>query len=216
MTYTLATLKTIIQDTTENNEATFVTHLTDFITNTEELIFKRVQLLLFKKNSTGSLTASDRYLAHPTDLLAPISLAVTDGASTRSSLDFKDVDFINMVYPLTSATGLPRYYSNFDIDNFVVAPTPDSNYALELTYYYRPASLTAGADDGTTWLSINAPMAMLYGALWHAYVYMKGEQDVLESYKGLFNEALIGLKQLGEAREVTDEIRTGRIRTPKQ
>ena len=111
--------------------------------------------------------------------------------------------------PASTTTGLPKYYARFDTDNFIVAPTPNSNYTLELHYYYKPASLTAGADGGTTWLSSNAPFALLYGSLFEAYVYMKGEKDVLDLYNGRYLEAISRLKDLAEARENTDAYRVG-------
>jgi hypothetical protein len=126
-------------------------------------------------------------------------------------LEFKDSDFIQTFAPDATDTGNPRYYAVFDIDNFIVGPTPDSNYAVELHYFYRPTSLTAGAEDGTTWLSENASIAMLYGSLIEAYTYMKGENDLLALYEKRFSEALIGMKMLGESKEVTDEYRTGMV-----
>lgn len=215
MAYTQTELYTAVQQFAENDETTFVANIPNFVEATEELIFKRIQLLLFKKNATGTLTASNRFFAQPTDYLAPIHMTITDGSSVRTVLDFKDVDYLNLVYPNATTEGLPRWYASYDTDYFIVAPTPDSGYTVELTYYYRPTSLTAGAGSGTTWLSTNAPHAMLYGTLMHAYIYMKGEQDILQAYTMQFNEAMKGLKQLGEAKEVTDEYRQGRQRIPR-
>ena len=111
---------------------------------------------------------------------------------------------------------IPKYYAFFDQDNFILAPTPDSNYAVELHYYYRPASLTAGSDSGTTWLSENAEMTLLYGAMIEAYIYMKGDQDMMAMYNKRFEESIVGIKMLGEAKETTDEYRTGKIIRAKQ
>ena len=83
-------------------------------------------------------------------------------------------------------------------------------------YFYRPASLTSGSDSGTTWLSQNAEIALLYGALVEAYTFMKGEQDVMTMYNQKFQESLAGVKLLGEAKEVSDEYRTGKIIRQKQ
>jgi len=123
--------------------------------------------------------------------------------------------------PDDTTTGAPRYYGVFDVENFLLAPTPNApsvgtNYTAELHYFYRPQSLTAGADGGTTWLSINAELALLYGALIEAYIYMKGDQDVMSMYTSRFQEALIGIKMLGEAKETTDEYRTGKVIRAKQ
>ena len=87
---------------------------------------------------------------------------------------------------------------------------------MELHYYYRPTSLTAGSDSGTTWLSENTPYALLYGSLIEAYVYMKGEADMITLYEKRFTQALVEAKQLGEAKEPTDEFKTGMVIRPKQ
>tara|TARA_R110002049_G_scaffold308203_1_gene511327 strand:- start:101 stop:748 length:648 start_codon:yes stop_codon:yes gene_type:complete len=215
MSFTLATLKTAIQNYTENDETTFTATLDTFIKNTEERILKNAHLSVFRKNVTGTMTASNQYLSSPSDFLAPFSLSITS-SSVKTFLDFKDVNFIQTFNPNTSTTGAPRYYAQFDVDTFIIGPTPDSNYSSELHYYYRPASLTAGSDSGTTWLSINATQAMLYGALIEAYTFMKGEQDVLQEYEKRFAEAMVSIKMLGESRETTDEYRTGTMRRDKQ
>ena len=216
MSFTYDQLKQAIQDYTENDETSFVTNLPLFIRQAEERILKNVQLSLFRKNVSGALTASNKYLACPSDFLAPFSLSFVNSDSDHVFLDFKDVDFVQSFNPDATTTGNPRYYAVFDINNFVLGPTPDSNYAVELHYFYRPASLTAGAGSGTTWLSENAELALLYGSLIEAYIYMKGEQDVMAQYEKRFAEAITGLKMFGESKEVTDEYRTGKVIRPKQ
>ena len=148
--------------------------------------------------------------------MTPFALSFTDSSGDYQFLDFKDVDYVQEVNPNPSTTGLPKYYAVFDIDNFIVAPTPNSNYAVELHYFYRPTSLTAGSDSGTTWLSENAELALLYGSLIEAYTFMKGEPDLTANYEKRFAEAVNALKLFGEAKETTDEYRTGRVRRPKQ
>ena len=214
MSFTFATLKTAIQDYTDNAEATFVTNLPNFIKATEEKIFKSIDLEIFRKNVTSALTSSDQFLTVPSDLLAPFSLQITASGS-ESFLLQKDVNFLREYTPNSSTTGLPKYYARFDQDNFILAPTPNSNYAVELHYYYRPTSLTAGADSGTTWLSTNAPFALLYGSLVEAYFFMKGEADVLAQYEKNFTFYLSRLKDLGEARENTDGYRAGLPARPR-
>ena len=216
MSFTYDELKQAIQDYTENDETSFVNNLPLFIRQAEERILKNVQLSLFRKNVSGALTASNKYLACPSDFLAPYSLSFVNSDSDHVFLDFKDVDFVQSFNPDATTTGNPRYYAVFDINNFVLGPTPDSNYAVELHYFYRPASLTAGAGSGTTWLSENAELALLYGSLIEAYIYMKGEQDVMAQYEKRFAEAITGLKMFGESKEVTDEYRTGKVIRPKQ
>jgi len=216
MSFTYDTLKQAIQDYTENDETSFVNNLPLFIRQSEERILKNVQLSLFRKNVNGTLTASNKYLACPSDFLAPFSLSFVDSDSDHVFLDFKDVDFVQSFNPDAASTGNPRYYAVFDVDNFVLGPTPNSSYAVELHYFYRPASLTAGSGSGTTWLSENAELALLYGSLIEAYIYMKGEQDVMAQYEKRLGEAIMGLKMFGESKEVTDEYRTGKVIRPKQ
>jgi hypothetical protein len=215
MSFTYAQLKQAIQDYTENTESTFVANLPLFIRLTEERILKLVQLSLFRKNALANATASNKYLACPSDFLAPMSLSYEVNGE-KVFIDFKDVSFIQTYTPDGSVTGVPRYYAQFDVDNFILAPTPASSYVMELHYLYRPASLTAGAESGTTWLSENAELTLLYGALVEAYTFMKGEQDMMQYYMARFQESLLGLKQLGEAKETTDEFRTGMVTRIKQ
>lgn len=211
MSFTYAQLKTAIQDYTENDETSFVTNIPLFIRQAEERILKNVQLSLFRKNATATTTASNKYLACPSDFLSPFSLSLVGTDGDKFFIEFKDPSFLQTYTPDSTTTGAPRYYAVFDVDNFLLAPTPDTTYTAELHYFYRPASLTAGADSGTTWLSENAEMAMLYGSLIEAYIYMKGEQDVMGMYAGRFQEAITGVKMLGEAKETTDEYRTGKV-----
>jgi hypothetical protein len=209
MSFTYDELKSAIQDYTENTETTFVNSLDIFIKNAEERILKIAQLEVFRKNQSGNLTASNQYLALPTDYLAPFSLSLTNGSDKEFVL-FKDVNFVQSFNP-DGATGVPRYYAQFDIDNFILGPTPDSNYAVELHYFYRPLSLTQKAGNETTWLSTNASVALLYGSLIEAYTFMKGEGDLIQNYTQRFTEALSRVKNFGESQEVTDAYRTGLI-----
>tara|TARA_R110000796_G_scaffold22846_10_gene65840 strand:- start:14058 stop:14708 length:651 start_codon:yes stop_codon:yes gene_type:complete len=216
MSFTYAQLKQAIQDYTENDETTFVNNLPIFITQAEERILKTVQLSLFRKNVAGAMTADNRFLAAPSDFLAPYSLSFIDTSSDHVFLQFKDPDFVQTFNPKTATTGDPRFYAVFDVDNFILGPTPDGAYDVELHYFYRPDSLTAGADSGTTWLSTNAEIALLYGCLMEAYIFMKGEPDMMAMYEKRFSEAITGMKMLGESKEVTDEYRTGQLIRPKQ
>ena len=129
---------------------------------------------------------------------------------------FKDVDVIQTFNPNSATTGNPRYYAVFDINNFIIGPTPSAGSTTELNYFYRPASLTAGSESGTTWLSENAELTLLYGTLIEAYLYMKGEPDIMAAYEKRFTEAITGLKMFGESKEVTDQYRTGMVIRPKQ
>jgi len=214
MSFTLATLKTAIQDYADNSESSFVTHLPDFIKAAEEKILKSVDLDFFRKNVTSTLTASDKYVNVPSDYLASFSFQITTSGS-ESFLLQKDVNFLREYTPASTTTGLPKYYARFDEDHFILAPTPNSAYTVQLNYYFRPTSLTAGSDSGTTWISTNAPFALLYGSLIEAYYYMKGEQDVIAQYEKNYVFYVERLKDLGEARENTDGYRVGLPSRPR-
>jgi len=210
MSFTYAQLKQAIQDYTENDETSFVNNLPLFIRMAEERILKGVQLNLFQKNQFGNMTSGNEYLASPSDFLAPFSLSI-DVSGNKEFLLFKDLDFVQTYTPDATTTGQPKYYAQFDVDNFIIAPTPDANYTVDIHYLYRPASITVGAEDGTTWLSENAELALLYACLIEAYIYMKGDANVMQMYNQRFMEAVSRLKNLGEAQETIDEYRSGPI-----
>ena len=194
MSFTLTTLKQSIQDWTENDETTFVNELDFFIKNAEERIFKLVDLDYFRKNVTGTMTASNKFLQKPSDYLATYSLSYVNASNENVFLLQKDVNLIQEYTANPATTGSPIYYASFDVDNFIVAPTPDADFTAELHYFYRPASLTTD-DSGSTWISTNAPDALLYACLVEAYTFMKGEPDILQLYNGRFGEAIQRLKE---------------------
>lgn len=208
MSFTYAQLKTAIQDFAENTETTFVTNLPVFIRSAEDRVFTLVDLELFRKNANAQLSIGDEFLTLPSDYLASFSLQITD-ANYKNFIDFKDVNFVQQYAIDTNANGTPKYYGVFDVNNFILSPTPDVAYNVELHYYYRPTSLTAGADSGTTWLSTNAPNVLLYGSLVEAYTYMKGEADMMQLYEQRFAQEMQRLKDLAEARENSDAYRRG-------
>jgi hypothetical protein len=208
MSFTYTQLQTAIQDFAENTETSFVNNLPIFIRAAEDRIFTLVDLELFRKNATSTLTANDPYLSVPGDYLAPYSLQITTSGS-ESFLLIKDVNFLQQFSADYGIDALPKYYAIFDVDNFILGPTPDQAYTVELHYYYRPASITAGAGAGTSWLSENAPSALLYGSLVEAYTYMKGEQDMMQLYEQRFAQEIQRLKDLAEARENSDAYRRG-------
>lgn len=215
MSFTLTTLTSSIQEWTQNDEATFVAEIPFFIKNAEERIFKVVDLDYFRKNVTGSMTSGNKFLEKPSDYLATFSLSYVNSSSQNVFLLQKDVNYIQEFTPNPSTTGSPRFYSSFDVDTFIIAPTPDTSYAVELHYYYRPASLTTD-DSGSTWISTNAPDALLYACLVEAYTFMKGENDLIQLYTARFTEAMSRLKIYGESQENTDAYREGLVRIPKQ
>lgn len=216
MSFTYGQLKQALQDYLETSETTFVNNLPLFIRLSEERILKSVQLSLFRKNATANATVGNKYLAAPPDFLAPFSLSYTGDNGDKVFAEFKDVSFLQEYNPDASTTGAPKYYAQFDNSNFLLSPTPNDDYVMELHYFYRPASLTDGSDSGTTWLSINAELTLFYGAMIEAYLFLKGEPDLLANYDKRFQESLAGLKMLGEAKQVTDEYRTGMVIRGKQ
>ena len=210
MSMTYGELKQAIQDYTENDETSFVNNLPLFIRLAEERILKSVQLSLFQKNQSGSMTNGNQYLAAPSDFLAPFSLSI-DVNGDKEFLLFKDLDFIQTYTPDATTTGQPKYYAQFDVDNFIIGPTPNANYTVDIHYLYRPLSLTAGTDSGTSWLSTNAEIALLYGSLVESYTYMKGDPNLMQMYNQRLGEGISRLKNLGEAQEAVDEYRYGQI-----
>jgi hypothetical protein len=215
MTWTLSTLKTAIQDYSESTETSFVTNLPNFIKTAEERILKTVQLDDFIKNVTGTATASSPYIGSPSDYLSSNSLAVIDSSSNYNYLQLKHPSFIRDFTPASSTTGLPKYYAEFDENTFIVAPTPDTTYTFELHYFFRPSSLTSAGDSGTTWLSDNAPNALLYGSLTEAMVYLKNYES-LPIYEQRFQEAIGLLKNLGEGKSTQDQYRYDEVRRSPQ
>ena len=211
MAWTFTTLKSAIQDYTENTETSFVSNLTNIIVQAENRIIKSVELPNFRKNQTGTFTSGNSYLATPTDYLYPYSLAVIDSDSNYNYLINKDVNFIREAYPAAATTGVPKYYAQFDDDTFFVGPTPNSGYTAELHYFYVPQSITA-TSDGTSWLGTNATDALLYGSLAEGYIFMKGEPDILANYENRFKEALDRLTLESDGYNRKDAYRSGQRR----
>ena len=209
MAWTYTTLKSALQDYLETTETTFVNDLGTIISQAENRILKTVQLPDFRKNTTGTMTSSNAYLATPSDFLAPYSLALDN--SGYEYLIFKDVHFIRAAYPVSSTTGVPKYYGLFDDDSFILGPTPGSGYAVELHYFYKPESITA-ASSGTRWLGDNAELALLYASLVESYSFLKGEADLMQMYEERYQEAVQQLKTLGEGYSTTDSYRGGSVR----
>jgi hypothetical protein len=182
-----------------------------FIVNAEERIFNAVQLLDLRKNVTGNCTAGNKYLSVPTDWLANFSLAVIDGDGNYEYLLNKDVSYIRQAFPNPNDEGLPSHYAYFDENSYILGPTPDDDYEVELHYFYYPASITTA---NTSWLGDNFESVLLYGSLLEAYTFMKGEQDVIAGYQKRYDEALNLLKQLGEGKNRQDMYRTEQVRYP--
>jgi hypothetical protein len=200
-----------------------------FIQQAEQRIFNSVQFPSLRKNVTASTTAYPAnsramYLSSPGDFLAPYSLAVIDGSGNYEYLLNKDVNFLRAAYPNPATTGIPKYYALFGPTttndstpvltnelSFLLAPTPNIVYSIELHYFFYPESIVESA-TGTTWLGDNFSSALLYGALVEAYTYMKGEADIVAAYNKRYEEAMILAKRLGDGMERRDAYRSGQVR----
>lgn len=206
-----AELVQAIKDYTENEETSFVSQIPTFVRQAEERIYRTVMIPELRKNATSSTASGNQYLGRPTDFLSVFSLAVVDGDGDYTYLLDKDVNFIREAYPSASTQGLPKYYAQFDGDdtggsgNFILGPTPDANYTVELHYYFDPPSIV---ETSTSWLGDNAESVLLYGSLIEAYTYMKGETDILQGYEARYQEALAQLGGVG-IRSMRDNYRDG-------
>ena len=217
-----AALVVAISDYTENTFQTVDVNL--FITQAEQRIYNSVQFPSIRKNVTGTITASNKYLSAPDDFLATYSLAIFSGSGPYTFLLNKDVNFMREAFPTPTDTGTPKYYALFGPTttagppslptnelSFILGPTPDATYSAELHYYYYPESITTIA-SGQTWLGDNFDTVLLYGSLVEAYTYMKGEQDLVALYRQKYVEALALAKRLGDGMERQDAYRSGQLR----
>jgi hypothetical protein len=183
-----------------------------FIQEAERRIYNSVQILALRKNMVGNTTANNPYLTVPSDWLANFSLAVIEPVSGEYTyLLNKDVNYIRQAFPSPTATGRPSHYAMFDDDSYILGPTPDLDYDVELHYFYYPPSIVT---SGTSWLGDNFDPALLYGSLLEAYTFMKGEPDVIASYEKRYNEAMAMLKTLSEGKNRQDMYRTEQVRYP--
>jgi hypothetical protein len=199
-----------IESYTENDFQ--VADINTFIEQTEQRIYNQIQLPAIRKNVTGTATAGNQYLACPTDWLATFSLAVIDNVTGGYEyLLNKDVNFIRESFPFPLVSGKPTHYAQFDQNTFMLGPTPNANYNMELHYFYYPESIVTA---GTTWLGDNFDSVLLYGSLLEAYTYMKGETDVLNQYQKRYDDAMAMLKMLGDGKNRTDAYRDGQARYP--
>jgi hypothetical protein len=223
-----AALSAAIQDYTQNYETEFVANIPVFIKQAEQRIYNTVQFPSLRKNVTGSTSTNNKYLACPGDFLAAYSMAVVTGVTggniNTGSYEYllnKDVNFIRQAYSTPNDTGVPKYYALFgptvsgttisDELSFILGPTPDGVYYVELHYYYYPESITT-ASSGQTWLGDNFDSVLLYGSLVEAYTFMKGEADMMALYDGKYKEALMLAKRLGDGLERSDAYRSGQAR----
>jgi hypothetical protein len=200
----------LIQNYTESTESTFVANIPTFVVQAEQRIYNSVQLPAARKNVTANCTANNKYLTLPADWLAAFSVAVIEPVTNAQSyLINKDVSFIRSSYPDPDTAAAPVHYALFDNDTFILGPTPDQSYGIEMHYFGYPDSITTA---GTTWLGTNFETVLLYGSLREAYLYLKGEQDITAYYEQKYQEGLALLKNLAEGKEMRDSYRSGNPR----
>jgi len=216
-----AQLVAAVSDYTENTFTT--TEMNTFIQQAEQRIYNTVQFPSIRKNVTGQTTTSNKYLQCPSDFLAVYSMAVvtdvTGGDINTGTYEYllnKDVNFIRQSYPQADDTGIPKYYALFGSQSndanelsFILGPTPDAVYPVELHYYYYPQSIVTAS---TSWLGDNFDSVLLYGSLVEAYTYMKGETDMMNLYNQKYMEAMALAKRLGDGMERQDAYRSGQFR----
>lgn len=206
-----ASLVTAIQDFIESDEVSFVDNIPVFVKAVEQRVYNDVQLPTLRKNVTGAVTSGNKYLSVPSDFLSVFSLAIVNTDGSYTFLLNKDANFIRECFPYPAVTGVPSHYGMFDVDSFILGPTPDDSYTAELQYFYYPESIVTA---GTSWLGDNYDTVLLYGALVEANMYIKGEQEVTALYQSKFDAALAALKLLGDGKTRQDAYRSGQIRLP--
>jgi hypothetical protein len=211
-------LVTLVSDYCENTFPTV--DMDTFIRQAEQRIYNTVQIANLRRNMTGTLSANNKYLSAPGDFLSTYSLAVIDTNGDYVYLLNKDVNFIREAYPSSSATGLPKHYAIFGPStsdskelSFILGPTPNTNYGVELHFYYYPESIVTA---GQTWLGDNFDSALLYGTMCEAVTYMKGEADMVKLYQDRYVQAIALLKNLGDGKQRMDAYRDGQVRTQVQ
>jgi hypothetical protein len=189
---------------------TSTNQLNTFIEQAEQRIYNSVQFPAIRKNVTGITTSGNKYLATPVDFLASYSLAaIYPVTGDYEFLLNKDVNFIRAAYPKVTDSGIPAYYALFDDNTFILGPTPDAAYSMELHYYYYPASIVVA---GTSWLGDNFDSVLLYGSLLEAASFMKSDGDTMKSYNDRYNEAMLLAKRLGDGMDRQDAYRSGQFR----
>tara|TARA_R110000868_G_scaffold185346_1_gene427230 strand:+ start:1307 stop:1963 length:657 start_codon:yes stop_codon:yes gene_type:complete len=205
-------LVTNIRNYTEVDSNVFTNPVINtFITMAENRILRDIDLDVFKLEATANTTASNRFLIAPSDILTHRYLMVTiDG--DQVFLDFRDTSFMKEYWPDSTVTGTPKYYSVWDQNTFYIAPTPAQNYDVQLGYIYRPPQISSA--NPTTWISTNAPEALLYACLIQAYSYTKGPTEMLQYFENSYKQAIQGLGIEQQGRRRRDEYRDGMIRMP--
>lgn len=198
-----------VESYVQNFEASFIANIPTFVQQAEQRIFNSLQLPAQRRNVTGEATANNQYLTLPSDWLSAYSVAVVSSTQDYTYLLNKDVNFIREAFPYPGSSGKPKYYAIFDQNTFILGPTPDESYEIEMHYYAYPESIVTA---GTSWLGDNFDSALLYGTLVEAYVYLKGEPELMSMYQNRYAEALGLLKRLADGLDRQDAYRSGQVR----
>jgi hypothetical protein len=211
-------LSQAIQDYCQSTETSFVSNISTFVKQAEQRIYNTIQFPSLRKNVTGTTASGNKYLACPDDFLSVYSMAVIKADGSYEYLLNKDVNFIRESYPSPTDTGLPAYYALFGPRSdqateltFILGPTPNSSYSVELHYFFYPTSIVT---NGTSWLGDNFDTVLLYGSLVEAYTYLKGDPDLMTQYENKYKEAILLAKRLGDGLERQDAYRSGQVRIP--
>ena len=210
MTYTELLQK--IRDYTEVDANVLTSTILDgIIENAEFRIFRDIDSDNNRRYATANLITSDRFISRPAGLLVVRSAQIvdSDGSSepdNREFLQYRDTSFMSEFNP-TGGTGVPKYYSLWDEQNIVVAPTPDATYEIQLNYILKDPGLSS--TNTTTYISQNFPNGLLYACLVEAYGFLKGPQDLLQLYEQKYKQVVEGfsIEQMGRRRR--DEYQSG-------
>lgn len=215
MAWTQTSLYAAVASYLQNQETTFVsTYIPIIVQQAEDRISKSAIMPMNRKNGTVTLVNGTATAAVPSDFLAPFELRMIV-SGVYSPVDYTDVSFMREAYPNPSTTGTPRWYSMYDSSTVILAPTPGSGVTSWLNYFYKPASITAGAGSTTTWLGTNAENCLLYACLSEAYTYLKGDPTLQKEYEDKYQLALTDLKRLGEGLDLGDAYRMNERRLPR-
>ena len=220
MAYTLTNLTDDIRNYTEVDDGVLTTAVVNrFIQNAENRIYREIDSDDNRHYATSNLAVGNRYVTIPSDLrnIRYVQLKDTNvNPNTQTFLEKKDTSYMAAFYDTPStASGIPKYYANWDANFWVVAPTPNSTYLITLAYNKQPASITAspGSTQGT-YVSNKYQDLLLYGCLVEAYGYLKGPADMLQYYMQAYQKALQSYAIEQQGRRRRDEYQDGVIRTP--
>ena len=220
MAYTLSNLQDDIRNYTEVDDSVFSTTILDtIIKNAENRIYRESDSDDNRFYATSNLQSGSRYVTIPSDLRSIRYVQLKDttvSPNVQSFLEKKETSYMATFYDTPgTASGLPKYYANWDANFWVVAPTPNANYEITLAYVKQPDTITSGTPSTSgTYLSNKYQDLLLYAALVEAYGYLKGPTDMLQYYEQSYRRALASYSIEQQGRRRRDEYQDGVIRTP--